>query len=735
MFKKICILLTTFCLFQSVSTTQAETISKGVTYTTKSETLSGTPQLFRHITVQPDTGNYWMTTKGRDRVLATESLPSQVSRVTASGGRVVTAINADMYRVASGLPIGLQIQQNQVLVSHSVKDSATKFPSFMINGQGKPEIGSFGIIGSATTDTKRVTIHSVNRNENLANRIGIFSSAHHASKMLKLIEPSEAMKKEIAIVYLKGTATSAFTLGKNYQWTVESVDTTFRKEIRLPDAGVVLVGLGKQKAALLALVKAAEEKSNGLLSTQLNLVQLSNLQMRNDIQEAVSGYNWLIQNGVGYSLDSLALNHDRFLMLARKARTLIGTTSNGTVQIITVDQARLDSKGITMLEAVEQIKRLGVTSALAFDGGGSTEIMVRRAGEFLPKTANVPADGRSRSITNGLILATHYVPSNVATTILLTAPKELYVGEKGGFGLKLTDANGQPVDATKKSIIWKGTGVKGLQVTAPLTPGKWTGTMQVDRAKRTVSIPVTNRLTGLTVNGGRPILLKVGQRLAISSEGWLNGRRVVIPASQLNYQVANGATASITKGNILAKKIGKTELTVSSGGKTVRLPVTVSAMKKEEVIDSFEQGVYEAKSPYVSSYAVRLSSLQKSSGKQSLEMTYDYSGWKKQNGAMYIKKASWIIPSPARALTMDVYGDGRAPWLRSEVKDAAGNRHVVDFVKKVDWKGFKTVQATLDPTWPTPLKIESLYFVETDTSKKGTTIKSKVYLDQLKVLY
>ncbi len=317
----------------------------------------------------------------------------------------------------------------------------------------------------------------------------------------------------------------------------------------------------------------------------------------------------------------------------------------------------------------------------------------------------------------------------------MTAPKELYVGEKGGFGLKLTDANGQPVDATKKSIIWKGTGVKGLQVTAPLTPGKWTGTMQVDRAKRIVSIPVTNRLTGLTVNGGRPILLKVGQRLAISSEGWLNGRRVVIPASQLNYQVANGATASITKGNILAKKIGKTELTVSSGGKTVRLPVTVSAMKKEEVIDSFEQGVYEAKSPYVSSYAVRLSSLQKSSGKQSLEMTYDYSGWKKQNGAMYIKKASWIIPSPARGLTMDVYGDGRAPWLRSEVKDAAGNRHVVDFVKKVDWKGFKTVQATLDPTWPTPLKIESLYFVETDTSKKGTTIKSKVYLDQLKVLY
>ncbi len=556
-----------------------------------------------------------------------------------------------MYRVASGLPIGLQIQQNQVLVSHSVKDSATKFPSFTINGQGNPEIGSFGIIGSVTSGTKRVTIHSVNRNENLANRIGIFSSAHHASKILKLIEPSEAMKKEIAIVYLKGPTTSAFTLGKNYQWTIESVDTTFRKEIKLPDAGVVLVGLGKRKEALLSLVKAAEEKSDGLLSTQLNLVQLSNLQIRNDIQEAVSGYNWLIQNGVGYNLESLALNHDRFLMLARKARTLIGTTADGTVQIITVDQARSDSKGITMLEAVEQMKRLGVTSALAFDGGGSTELMVRRAGEFLPRTANVPADGRSRSITNGLLLATHYIPSNQAATILLTAPKELYVGETSGFGLKLTDTNGQPVDATKKSIVWKGIGVKGLQITAPLTPGKWTGTMQVDHAKRTVSIPITNRLTGLTVNGGRPILLKVGQRLAISSEGWLNGRRVGIPAAQLNYQVANGSIASVTKGNVVAKKVGKTELTVSSGGKIVRLPVTVSAMKKEEVIDSFEQGVYEAVSPYVSSYAVRLSSLQKTSGKQSLEMTYDYSGWTKQNGAMYIKKASWIIPSPARALT------------------------------------------------------------------------------------
>lgn len=712
-----------------VETIHGETISKGIDYTTRQETIAGSPQVFRQITVRPDANNYWLTTKGRDHVLATEPLPVQVNRSTMSGNRIIAGINGDMYKVATGLPIGLQIQKNEVVISHSVKESALKYPSFVIGRQGQPEIGSFGVVGSIRSLNQSLTIHSLNRNENLSDRIGLFTSAHHPLKKIKLDEPSETMKKTVAIVVLQGRPVRSFQLGTDYAWTVGKVETKFRSEIDVPSNSVVLVAFGKQKKPLLELIRAKQ------LTTQFNLIQLSNLAVRNDIQEAVSGYNWLIKDGIGFDLNALATNHDRFLMMARKARTLIGVSADRTVHMLTVDQARNDSRGITMVEAVAQMQRLGAVSALAFDGGGSTEMIVRREGEFPIKTVNYPADGRSRSITNGLMVATRYRPTNVATKVIVARQEEMYLGEKRQLTVKLTDRTGQPVDATKKKITLTGTGVSGLQVTAPITPGEWRGKLKVDQASKTVKINVTNRLSGLVVNGGRPIVLKVGQTQPLITEGWFNSRRVTVPQAEKMYQSIGVNIAKVMKGKVVAKRIGKTAVKLTAGGRTVTVPVTVTSAKKTEVLDGFEKGTYEARSPYISSYTARLSTKQKTAGRTSLALTYDYSGWRKQNGAMYLSSPNWIIPSPAKTLSLDVYGNRHAPWLRAKLKDATGKTHLVDFVKEVDWKGFKTVQAQLDSSWQAPLKIETIYFIETDQTQKGDKTKHRVYLDQLKVSY
>lgn len=737
--RKLCMILILLGASYTPITVGAETISKGIDYTSKQDHSSGVPQTIQQITVQPDPGNYWMTGKGRDHVLATESVPSQVNRSMAAGNRVVAAVNADMYKVASGLPIGLQIQQNAVLVSHSVKESALKFPSFVTNGQGKPEIGSYGVIGTLKSAARSMTIHSVNRNENLDNRVGIFTNAHHVSKTINFSGLSDAMKKEAAIVTLKGNSIKAFKLGQSYDWTVHQVDTTFRSNIPIPTDGVVVVAFGKQKKPLLDLVK--ENK----LTTQINLIQMSNLQVRNDIQEAASGYNWLVKDGIGLDLNALSENHDRFLMIVRKARTLIGITANQTVHIMTVDQGRTTSKGFTMLEAVAQMKRLGAVSALAFDGGGSTEMMVRRAGESPVRTVNVPADGRSRAVTNSLMIATRYVPETSVAYMILPEQPELYVGETRQLTVKLTDRNSQPINASQKKIKLTGLGVSGMQVKAPLQPGKWTGQLAVDQAKRSVTINVTNRLSGMTFNGGKPFALKVGQTVNLTSDGWLNGRKVIIPSSEKKYGMQQ-PIASITKDVLTAKKAGKTMLTLSAGGQTVSLPLTVTGSQpapkpvpkpsnKSIVLDSFESGTYTSTSPYVSSYTTTVSTEQKTAGRSSLKLTYDYSGWTKQNGAMYITNPKWNITVPATKLSLDLYGDRKAPWLRAQLKDAKGKVHTVDFVKRVDWTGFKTVEAKVDPAWPVPVQVQSLYFVETDMKKKGQVQKSKVYLDQFKVWY
>lgn len=736
---KLCIILILLGATYTQQTAGAETISKGINYTSTQDSSSGVPQTIQQITVQPDPGNYWVTGKGKDHVLATESVPSQVNRSMSAGNRVVAAVNADMYKVVSGLPIGLQIQKNEVLVSHSIKESALKFPSFVTNGQGKPEIGSFGVIGTLKSAERSLTIHSVNRNENLDNRVGIFTNVHHASKTINFNGLSDAMKKEVAIVTLKGHSIKAFKLGQSYDWTVHQVETTFRTNIPVPSDGVVVVAFGKQKKPLLDLVKENQ------LKTQINVIQMSDLKVRNDIEEAASGYNWLVKDGIGLDLNALAENHDRFLMIVRKARTIIGVTADQTVHIMTVDQGRTTSTGFTMLEAVAQMKRLGAVSALAFDGGGSTEMMVRRAGESPVRTVNVPADGRSRAVTNSLMVATRYVQETSAAYLILPSQLELYVGETRQLTVKLTDRNSQPIDASQKKIKLTGSGVNGMQVKAPLQPGKWIGQLAVDQAKRSITIQVTNRLSGMTFNGGKPITLKVGQKVNLISDGWLNGRKVVIPLSEKKYSIQQ-PIASVAKDVLTATKAGKTVLTLSAGGQMISLPLTVTGTQpipkpvpkpsnKSTVLDAFESGTYTSTSPYVSSYKTALSTEQKTAGRTSLKLTYDYSGWTKQNGAMYITNSKWKITAPAAKLSLDLYGDRKAPWLRAQLKDAKGKMHTVDFVKRVDWTGFRTVEAKVDPAWPVPMQVQSLYFVETDLKKKGQTQKSKVYLDQFKVWY
>lgn len=80
----------------------------------------------------------------------------------------------------------------------------------------------------------------------------------------------------------------------------------------------------------------------------------------------------------------------------RAPRTVIGVKKDGSVIILVVDGRRASSAGMKLEEAARYLIKLGAWSALNFDGGGSSEMVLNN------KILNNPSDGNERPVSVGL---------------------------------------------------------------------------------------------------------------------------------------------------------------------------------------------------------------------------------------------------------------------------------------------------------------------------------------------
>jgi len=161
----------------------------------------------------------------------------------------------------------------------------------------------------------------------------------------------------------------------------------------------------------------------------------------------------------------------------------------------------------------------------------------------------------------------------------------------------------------------------------------------------------------------------------------------------------------------------------------------------EKIIDDFNHkdiSRYLMNKNFVSSYDISLSEEQSKDGNKSLKLTYDYSGWKTGNGAMYIhfqtKKETETMPVSVGAW---VYSEGEVPWLRLVLVDGKGERKTLNLTEHtMTWHGWKYVEAEVNPNWSLPLYVETLYAVEVDKTKQGkSSYHGTFYINRLRFLY
>lgn len=306
-----------------------------------------------------------------------------------------------------------------------------------------------------------------------------------------------------------------------------------------------------------------------------------------EVTEALSGLHDLIAGGI----PNPNLPWD-----GRAPRTAVGVKADGGVVFYTVDgRQNGHSVGATYTELAQRMIELGCVSAIALDGGGSTSFGTTWPDSEGFQTVNRPSDGAARA---------------VSVCLFLVEDAGLSTGELGGFLVNTGDGpvlagasipvSAAAVDTAGRAMAWTGElswtaalgsvapdGAGGWVYTAPaaggtdtitVTGGGATGTAALTVAAAPTVLRLTDRQTGKTVTS---LELEAG------------GTAQPVPYAALYSWPLQGVdftwSASPEIGTVddaglftAGQQAGTGTLTVSAGGVTASVPVTVTAPAPEE---------------------------------------------------------------------------------------------------------------------------------------------------------
>ncbi len=350
-----------------------------------------------------------------DTVLAHGALTSRGEPVTAMADRTgaVAGINGDYF------DIGQTDQPTNVVVTHgTLVRSPRKRAALVIERDGTPQITELSFLGTLTLPDRSVQIDAVNVMPPPGGGISMLTPAFGT------VPPRDTITL-VALAPTNGTPPFA-----TYRVT-GIVDNT----VAQPPGYYAAIGENAYGTAGVPNVGDTLAASGDLSPIPLDT-----------IAAAVGGGPLILERG--------AWVHDPDGPNGGDYDTRIPTSGaaiapDGTLYLLEVDGRQPDeSVGVTRREFAALMLAFGAVRGLAFDGGGSSTLAVRTLGSPDATLANVPSDGRERSVADGLFVYSD-APIGPATRVVSTpAAIRAVVGASVPLALATVDAADHVVPAT-----------------------------------------------------------------------------------------------------------------------------------------------------------------------------------------------------------------------------------------------------------------------------------------------
>jgi hypothetical protein len=466
--------------------------------------------------------------------------------------------------------------------------------------------------------------------------------------------------------------------------------------------------------------------SNFLVGTKTSLTVNSNIDL-STVKLALSGGGKILEKGVVVQT-GLIVEPTK-----RHPRSAIGLSTDQTKLIAMVVDGRGKSMGATHSELANYLIEYKVSDAIHMDGGGSSTMLRREAGQTVVTVANTVAGGTQRKIINGVGFVSLAEIGPVARIQIVPASVKTFINTGVNFSLLGFDKNDNPVTINSKKLVWTMEGIQGkweLNNFTPTTIGIGKLTAYYEGIVATTTIESVDSPISLTVSP-KVMSLAYNEKASFTIKGFDNtGYFGNVNATDVTYTLQNPAIGSFANGIFTASGVsGLSKVTIKSKYSTTTAYIGVGYTN--QLVPEFETTAFSDLSYPVGNITgkISLDTTTFVDTNQGYRMDYNFKS-SSDPQAYYMVMDSLNFNQSIEKMSIHVFGNGSGHMFRGRILDADNTEAVVTFSSNMDWTGWKVLTAEIPSTLKYPIKLERLYVVSmsTDIDFSGT-----VYMDALSV--
>ena len=643
-------------------------------------------------------------TKVTDRM----TLTGMAQQLESQGKRVVSGLNGDWYVLSTGAPTGLVVTDGVVRATGYY--SSTWAIGFYDDGTAF--IAQNGLSMSVTLGGATLNLSGgINKVRKMTSSDGSGGLTLLTSDFADTTKNSEAGVDVILtpVEDESGTYSTEPRIGRQTQYVVEQVlEST--GSIAIPEGKAVLTLNAKDNADTLAKLRALVPGDTVTLSITSTDARWS------QVDQALGGVAKLVTNGQAASgLDA-----------SRTAWPAIGIKADGTLVFYALDGKQPGlSVGATQTQVAQRLIELGCVEAICMDGGGSTTIGVTYPDGSSMEVVNSPSDGSQRANSTAIFLTTELQPTGELDSYYVTPTDNLLLSgaavqlSASGLDTHYYPTSGYEVEwevtegggtVDENGLFTAGTESGTSRVTAD--DGYASGTVSITTVSTPDSITLSDESTGAAVTS---LNLDPGGQVDLKASA--SYRSLDLTAQDTCFTwTADPAVGTVDENGLFTagEKSASGTLTVSAGGKTLTIPVSMAG--HVNTLEDLEGGMDAFTATDTAVPAVETGLEYVHNGRQSLKMTYDASSGSASLGA------ALAIPAGESWLGMWVYGDGSGNTLMATVTDSQLQTSQI-LLTALNFTGWQYVSAELPEG--------AAYLNSLDVVYGGTAASGEIWLDQL----
>ena len=508
------------------------------------------------------------------------SVADMANALEGEGYRVVAGINGDFYNVSTGLPIGLVITDG-VLRSSDAGYYAIGFRADGTAVLGKPGVKVSVDLSYAVDDGSGspvelirpvIAVNKARTNSGVFLYTYDFNAKHTTGT-------TEAGVNVVCTV-----EQGQLAIGSTVTARVERVEETTVTSIQ-PDQ-IVLSANANADAYYTNALRNMSAGSEVTLTVSANAGW-------DDVEYAVGALYCLAENGAVASGLAAGVN----------PRTAVGQKADGTLVFYTIDGRRSGySIGASLTQVGQRLVELGCETVLCLDGGGSTNLAVTTPDSTDASIINRPSES-NRKVTNQIFLVASNRSSGRLDHFYVKAASDyVLAGSSVAVNVTGVDTNYIPMDADYDLSASAGTLENGT-LTTPASGGDVT-VMASERGSRGSTVVHAIRTPDtLTLKKGTASLTALtvapGSKTTLTAGAVWNHLTLAADAKAFTWSVSGDIGTVDENGVFTAAAPGSGRLTVSAGGKSLTIPITVARQALKTVEDFEDTELIFSSGPYL----------------------------------------------------------------------------------------------------------------------------------------